>query len=451
MPRTVIVAHGHPKFRSGGGEIAAYRHFEYMREQGADVFFLGSVRLESDDQYFGPSEHLAKIGERDFLLRTAPMDSYLLNFADIADENRFLDTLLAFDADIFHFHHLWNVGARTVQRLMQARPEAKYALTLHEYLMICANHGQMLKARTLELCPASDPFACAACLPGYRPSSFFLRRLRLLRLLEKFDLIISPSGFLQSRFEAWGIRPGTIKMIENGMPSFEGAEEIEESEKDIRKRTHRFAFFGQCTPTKGLNVLVDAAMELSRRGVDDVHIDVLGVTADQFRLVYPETEIPENLVRFLGPYQSRSVIPKMHRYGWIVVPSIWWENSPLVIQEAKVAQTPVIAANIGGMKEKVSGWGRLFEAGDFYSLADVIEDSSGNLDRYNQSRNTIGSATSIQTYHRIWTHMIEAIEPRPRSSRAHSHLRQREVIAAAAEDQDVRPCADAPPPVAEQQ
>jgi len=35
------------------------------------------------------------------------------------------------------------------------------------------------------------------------------------------------------------------------------------------------------------------------------------------------------------------------------VPSIWWENSPLVIQEAFAASRPVICSNIGGMAEKV--------------------------------------------------------------------------------------------------
>jgi glycosyltransferase involved in cell wall biosynthesis len=38
---------------------------------------------------------------------------------------------------------------------------------------------------------------------------------------------------------------------------------------------------------------------------------------------------------------------------WVVVPSIWWENSPMVIQEAFVCGRPLVVADIGGMKEKV--------------------------------------------------------------------------------------------------
>ena len=43
----------------------------------------------------------------------------------------------------------------------------------------------------------------------------------------------------------------------------------------------------------------------------------------------------------------------MRSVNWIVVPSIWWENSPVVIEEAKAAGVPVLCSNIGGMREKV--------------------------------------------------------------------------------------------------
>ena len=37
----------------------------------------------------------------------------------------------------------------------------------------------------------------------------------------------------------------------------------------------------------------------------------------------------------------------------VLVPSLWWENSPLVIQEALRNRRPVICSDIGGMAEKV--------------------------------------------------------------------------------------------------
>ena len=43
----------------------------------------------------------------------------------------------------------------------------------------------------------------------------------------------------------------------------------------------------------------------------------------------------------------------MAEVDWVVVPSIWWENAPLVIQEAFRHRRPVICGDIGGMAEMV--------------------------------------------------------------------------------------------------
>src|SRR5439155_9349363 len=69
----------------------------------------------------------------------------------------------------------------------------------------------------------------------------------------------------------------------------------------------------------------------------------------------------------------------------LVVPSIWPENSPLVIQEAFLAGVPVIASRIGGIPEVVRDGrnGLLFRAGDAADLARSLTrllDEPGLLD-----------------------------------------------------------------------
>ena len=55
----------------------------------------------------------------------------------------------------------------------------------------------------------------------------------------------------------------------------------------------------------------------------------------------------------------------------MVVPSLWYENAPLVIREAFAANIPVIATNLGGMAEVVAHEvnGLLFERGNADDLA----------------------------------------------------------------------------------
>jgi glycosyltransferase involved in cell wall biosynthesis len=64
----------------------------------------------------------------------------------------------------------------------------------------------------------------------------------------------------------------------------------------------------------------------------------------------------------------------MSTVDWTVVPSIWWENSPLVIQESFASSVPVICSDIGGMAEKVRDGidGLHFRVNDPRDLARVI-------------------------------------------------------------------------------
>ncbi len=56
----------------------------------------------------------------------------------------------------------------------------------------------------------------------------------------------------------------------------------------------------------------------------------------------------------MGPYSRDRIPALMAPVHWVVVPSIWWENAPLVIQEAFQHRRPVIASGIGGMAEMVT-------------------------------------------------------------------------------------------------
>jgi glycosyltransferase involved in cell wall biosynthesis len=59
-------------------------------------------------------------------------------------------------------------------------------------------------------------------------------------------------------------------------------------------------------------------------------------------------------VEWIGEYRNPEIVPSVfNRCDAIVVPSIWAENSPLVIHEALQASVPVITADYGGMAEYV--------------------------------------------------------------------------------------------------
>jgi glycosyltransferase involved in cell wall biosynthesis len=81
----------------------------------------------------------------------------------------------------------------------------------------------------------------------------------------------------------------------------------------------------------------------------------LKTTHDDQREAYREllASTGDNVV-YGGAYERPSVGQLMGQVDWVVVPSRWWENSPLVIQEAFMHRRPVICSDIGGMAEKVT-------------------------------------------------------------------------------------------------
>ena len=77
-------------------------------------------------------------------------------------------------------------------------------------------------------------------------------------------------------------------------------------------------------------------------------------------------------VEWMGEYRNSDIVSEVFNLcDAIVTPSIWAENSPLVIHEALQARVPVIAADYGGMAEYVHHEvnGLLFTHRDPESLA----------------------------------------------------------------------------------
>ncbi|MFN4060809.1 MAG: glycosyltransferase [Paracoccus hibiscisoli] len=368
MTRIVIVSHSHPALRYGGGEVAAHRQFQHLLAQGHDVYFVGStIGPEDGARFFGPGQRVLGFSDRDFCMRGMGMDSFSMEHPRVEDEDWTLDFLSALQGDVYHFHHFWNIGAGTIRRLRGRFPQAQMICTLHEMTAICANHGQMVKTSG-ELCHAASDVACAACLRR-SPVDFALRRARMAEMLDLFDVLLSPSQFLADRFLDWGIAPGRIAVIENGLDH--AAPPPTATPATLQARSRRFAFFGQATPTKGLDVLVRAAEEIEAQADPlsaPITLEVYGVTAETFAALWPGLS-PPAWMQFKGRYRPQDCVSIMARFGWIIIPSVWWENSPVVIQEARAAGTPMIASDIGGMAEKTAGWGIQFPVGDAPALA----------------------------------------------------------------------------------
>jgi glycosyltransferase involved in cell wall biosynthesis len=234
----------------------------------------------------------------------------------------------------------------------------------------------MVRRDSFELCERSSPTACARCFPERTSADFFLRQRYILSLFADVDRFIAPSRFLKERHVEWGLRDEAILVLENGQPE---ATHLPPRLLRPGEGRNRFAFFGQLNPFKGVDLLLRAVALLREELGDAFHLHVHGANLSVQDASFREevstlAAATKGVVSMHGEYEPRALDSLMSNIDWVVVPSIWWENSPMVIQEAYARGRPVIAADIGGMREKVDeGAGGLrFAARDARGLADVM-------------------------------------------------------------------------------
>ena len=286
-----------------------------------------------------------------------------------------------------HFHHYVHLGLELIREVRKFDPSISIVLTLHEYLAMCHNHGQMVKVHDHSLCHEATPSACNRCFPGKSPQDFMLRERFIKGHFDLVDRFVSPSEFLKERYVRWGVPAERIEVIENLLTpeARREAREAAEGENDrsasaaapaaptsanegpgARKMAGRraddfpvrLAFFGQINAFKGLDYLLDAIDMLPKSVKRRVRLDIngsgLGSQPDHVRGPI-EARIVKlgDRVRLRGAYRPDELGALMSSADWMVIPSAWWENSPVVILEARRYGLPVIAANIGGMAEKI--------------------------------------------------------------------------------------------------
>jgi len=328
----------------------------------------------------------------------------------------------AFDPDVVHFQHTQFMGYDLIRAVRQAAPNAGIVYTLNEYLPICHRDGQMVRTVDDKPCTHESPQRCHECFPHIASQTFFIRKRFIQSQMALVDTFIAPSQFLRDRYVDWGLDPAKVRVEEYGrLPVAARAG------GSSRRFPDRFAFLGQLSKYKGVDLAVRAMglvaeeepdAEATARGTRRAarpkpHLYMHGANLDvqrsEFQREFKELLDQATNVTLVGKYAAKDLPQIMSEIDWVVVPSIWWENSPLVIQEAFMYGRPVICSDIGGMAEKVTDGvnGLHFRAGNVSSLAEVMTRAAGDRE--------------------LWTRLASA--PAPDYSMGHHAARVRELYA----------------------
>lgn len=371
--RVLVVSHAWEGTSKGGAERAASALTDALN--GCDhvearlVACIPDAGVVHTNSPMGMDEHgtilIRSQTDWDFFSWTSP---------DMA--GRWIDLLDAFQPDVVHLHHYAQAGIELPSLVKSWRPETRVVVTLHEFLAICPQGGQMIH-RNGSLCSSFGARRCSSCKEW--SLDYWAAREAYVRLgLSQVDEFIAPSEFLRERYIRWGIEPDRIWRVPNVTRSSD-MRQLPVATSHPRPVT-RVVFLSQHTPNKGVETLLEAALLVKKRkSAPGLQIDLYGGGAERFGGVFASrladlVAKTKGVVTARGAFDNDDLDTILDGADFVVVPSTWWENSPVVIQEAFERGIPVIASRLGGMAEQIDDGvnGVLFRAGDVEALAEAL-------------------------------------------------------------------------------
>lgn len=376
--KVLLVSHNDPRLHPGGTEIFAHGLFRALdaRPEVEAAFLAGVNQLHRERRPGTAFQAVPGGGPNEFLMWCGHYDMLCHSQIDGMGVFPELEDLLReLRPDVVHFHHFLLFGLEALHVVRRVLPQARIILTVHDYHLLCPNDG-LLRTTAGTLCAGPSADACTRCRPDATPIALTLREGYAKTLLSCVDTFIAPSRFLAGHLARWGIDAGRIVVVRNGHAL--GEPRLPRPLAAPGQARSSFAVFGNQNPHKGTLVALEAARRLVDAGRRDFTLHLHGAPLFQdeaFRQALAEALAPlAGIAIAHGAYDHADLPRRMASADWVIVPSLWYENAPLTIQEAFHHGRPVLCSDIGGMAEAVRDGhdGLHFAAGDAEALAAVM-------------------------------------------------------------------------------
>lgn len=180
------------------------------------------------------------------------------------------------------------------------------------------------------------------------------------RLLDdNVDLLISPSQFMIDKFHDNNFF-NNVRCVKIPL----GVEYS--SNKTIKDyETIDITYIGTLGKHKGVHTLITAFKDIDNENIK-LHIIGKGYDEEEFK----QLAMDDDRIIFHGFVDNKDILKFYEQTNVLVIPSICYDNSPLVIYESFSTGTPVIGSDIGGIPELVMEDynGFLFESNNPESL-----------------------------------------------------------------------------------
>lgn len=409
------IIHGYPPNYNAGSEVYSQSIVDELKKNNKVTIFT-----REENEY---------LPDFNFRYETKDnIDFVYVNMARSKDgynhkliNNRFAKLIIDIKPDISHVGHLNHLSIGIVDELNSKNIPILY--TLHDFWLMCPR-GQFLQRnfdgeKLFQLCDKQENEKCAeSCYKMFQSginsaddkkywTRWIATRMEIFRKLrDKINLFHAPSKYLMNRYISdFGIPKEKIFYLDYGFPTH-----YLQPEKYFNSEEFTFGYIGTHIPAKGINQLIEAFKQVKGK----TRLKIYGREQGQNTIALKnKANECRNPIDFCGEYinqnLAKTVFNKVH---CIVVPSIWGENSPLVIHEAQACHRAVITANYGGMKEYVKDRvnGLLFEHRNTKSLTEQLQFAVDNPQLIKQFGERGYLHSDVGEIPKIKEHCIKLIE-----------------------------------------
>ena len=258
--------------------------------------------------------------------------------------------LAAARPDIMHSHVIDGMSAAIWRRAK--RHGIPVIHTAHDYHLLCPRAFML----------TGDWKLCA------RPSAKCrLYRNWHLATTRYVDLFTSPSQFLLDKHLDAGLAAARHAVVANGIPQPQDIDLVRAMRQPQSR--NRFLMLSRLTVEKGVDVVIDAVARLPKHAPIQVAIAGKGPLEDRVRAAAEDPRIT-----YLGYISGQEKLQALTNAGWLLIPSLWYENAPVAIIEAAAYGLGVIGSDIGAIPEFVETGrtGQLVPPGNADALAQMM-------------------------------------------------------------------------------
>lgn len=397
--RVLEVCHGFPPDEQAGAELCSLFVSRELRARGHHVQVFARTGRANLAPYQSASEEAFGVEVLRLRTPTERAGSLRETYRDPRVREVF-EAQLAVGYDVVHIHHLFGLSIDLIEAARAAG--AVVAMTLHDFWFLCPR-GQRFTPRG-HLCDEVQPWRCSLCVAKKRvrwamngvqrewgrrgehlrrplaavaDAAKYLagnlwrapiheRHEEIMAQLNQLDLCFSPSQFVLDEYRRHGLTVTRAVHSENGM-DVAWSERL--AARDRPHRPLRFGFLGSFLPSKGIDLLLDAFAAVPA-GVAELHLHGTSLWdgGEFHRRLERSCRHPD--ATFHGPFAHPRLAQILADLDVLVVPSRWYENAPLTLDEAALAGLPVVVADHGGLREITvrRGNGLRFRPGDASSL-----------------------------------------------------------------------------------